>query len=111
MSTALRGHGGTCTSAEFPELRQRSPLQRRRAGANTSVVRGARPEPVLRALAQSSPNRIVVNVVNLMVDRLGFEQVAVVATAALPESMARPAARLSIFHALEKCGRLSLDKG
>jgi hypothetical protein len=75
------------------------------------IVCGARPRPFFGRNTQTASDRVGVNIVDLPVYRVGFEQIAIVAPAPLPEAKARPTTWLSVFHALEKIRCFAADKG
>jgi len=107
MPAVLLGHSTHVNTLPAQEHWQRPHIDSQRTWVNGRMSRGTGPKPVFRPFAKTPANRIVVNIVNLLIDRLRLEHVAVVTAAALPEPIVRPAVWLPIFHPGQKTQRLA----
>src|SRR6266404_3122171 len=104
MPTALRGHDWHSDKSGPNSHRQGFSVNPQWTFAQSREVGRARPVPVLGFFAQTATNRILMEVLDLPVDRSRFDDVAIVTAATLPESVVRRAVWLPVFHLSQKTG-------
>src|SRR5438046_4247389 len=86
------------------------PIQRQRTFSHSRVIRGAGPCKISGSCRQSPLNGIVVDVLNFLPHFAFGIKIAIIPTAALPESKRAVAIRLAVFHVPREIWCLASDE-